>query len=1014
MLLQAKISVPKSDRPLLRRERLLTTLDSASRLLFVNGPAGSGKTSLLISYVSTLERPVIWYTLDSSDADPAVFLRYLTASLATVAPSIHSVLSELIDDRSPEVLIAPAIAQAINTMLPATTLVLDDLHNVEVNGRLAPAIAGVLNALLRYCPSLQVVIASRQMLNLDSIITLLARGEARGVNGDALAFTPDEIDELFVQTFGAPEPVERDRLSTTCAGWTTAVALALTSRAPTTIPAGNDQAMLYAYLANQVLGQLPPVLNDFLLETAVLDYLTSERCDFLRQRADSAELLAETVRHNVFLTAAGVDTYRYHPLFREFLLDRLRRQPAHYQALVTAAIKLAKHEGRWEWAFDLAAQAQRWREAADVIAAVGQQFRVEGRHATLMYWINQLPQSAMRPELWWLKARLLADHGSLDEALLALDFAARGSEHERMLAQLLRAHVEHLQGHLEAAVNLVAPYLKNSSVPPEWRARALRIQSMQLARQGTYDEARQQLQTALDLSRNYGELIDVATINHDLGVVEDLLGKPDRAVQHFRAADACWKQLGEGIHRSTTLNSLGVVLLRLGRTAEAMAQLDVALDLAERFNLPRDLALIRATLGDVGLAMGDFSSATTHYMIAESIAREGGYTWLVHYALAARAHSLRLQGERGALAEVLDQLYAAMPQTQHERSWIKGALGGALWALSLPGAANEVQAALSLLPPSEDHERALLLLLYTQILFGQALVREALHVFEQLQAHAARLSNLQTLTCWAAAAPGLLTLAAERGLPLAVRLHMQMPETVATPAAPPTLTIRTLGTESILRGGTPVGGGGPLTREVFFCLLAVGDRGLSSERLRENVWGETGDLTGQALKTAIKRIRRELCDVRFENGRYVLQLPPQTDYDVDQFLELVRRPTTTERLCAALEFYKGEYLPRITQPWATDLRLTLGNRFVEAAVEVAESLQHSDPQVALEYFRAALQHNPYHVGAMIGAMQAEATLGRRTQALDRFHDYATHMVNELGLDPDQAVHEVYQSLLKGH
>lgn len=1014
MLLQAKLHVPQSDRPLLRRERLLRTLDASARLLFVNGAAGSGKTSLLISYIASLERPVAWYTLDLSDADPAVFFRYLVASLATIEPAIEPVLGELLDEYGAGPLFAPAMAEVVNDRLPPATLIFDDLHTVEIDGRLAPGIAAVLNALLRYCPRLQLVIASRQMLNLDSIITLLARGEARGLNGQALAFTPDEIDALFTQTFGAPNPTECERLSRTCAGWSTAVALALTTQMPTTLPVGDSQSMLYAYLAHQVLDQLPAELRQFLLDTAVLDYVSSQRCDALRHRRDSTELLVELVHRNVFLTATGSDTYRYHPLFREFLLDRLRRQPAHYQALVASAITVAQQEGRWEWAFELAIQAERLDIASQIIATVGQQFRVEGRHATLLHWIEQLPALQIRPALWWLKARLLADHGALDDALIALDFAARGTEHERMLAQLLRAHIEHLQGHVDAAMQLVTPYLDDPHVPPEWRARVLRIQSMQLARQGHYETAQTQLETALALSRDHGELVDVASMHHDLGVVEDLLGDPSRAVHHFRAADACWKQLGEGIHRSTTLNSLGVVLLRLGRLDEATAQLSKALDLAERFSLPRDVALVRATLGDVQLAAGNFDAASTHYLITEEIAREGGYAWLAHYALAARTHCTRLEGDRGTLAALLEQLNASLPQTAHEKAWINAAIAGALWTLQLPGALPAISNALEHLPPAEAYERALMLLLQAQIVFSQGHNRAALHVFDELQQCTAGLPSLQALPYWAAAAPGLLDLAADRTRPLALRIQMQWSHTIAALVTKPTLDIRTLGQEMILRGGEPVRAGGPLTREVFFCLLAAGEHGLSSERLRECIWGEAGDLSGQALKTAIKRIRRELCDVRFDSGRYFVQLPSQARYDVDQFLDLVRRPTTVERLRAGLDLYGGDYLPRITQPWATDLRRSLSDRFVEAAIELADHLQRDDPSTALEYYRAALRVDPYHVGAVVGAMQVEAALGRRTQALDRFQQYATHMVTELGLDPDRTVHAVYQELLKGY
>lgn len=1013
MLLQAKICVPGSDRPLLQRQRLLEALDATSRLLFVTGPPGSGKTSLVINYVQTLYRPVAWYSMDASDADPAVFLCYLTASLATINPAIEAELNRLIEEVSDKGLLASGFAQAINTMLPPATLVLDDLHSVELHGRLDPLIGAVLNALLRYCTSLQFVIASRQMLNLDSFITLLARGEARGLSGQALAFTPEEIDEIFQQTLGMVDPAERQRLSETCAGWATAVALALTTRSTAALPTGDDRTMLYAYLANQVLEQLSPELCEFALDTAILDYIDSQRCDLLRGRSDSAEHLNELIRRNVFVAAAGTNVFRYHPLFREFLLDQLRRQKSRYQTLVTAAVEIAKQERRWEWAFDLATQAGQWSVAAELIAAAGTQLRIEGRHTTLLNWLERLPIQHFHPEHYYLKARLLADKGQMNDALIALDFAARGTEHDRMLAQLLRARIEQTLGHFDVAAELVAPFLDGAQVPSEWQPQVLRLDGVRLARQGQFELAQQRLQAALELLREDGELVDVAIINQDLGVVELGLGAVDRAEQYLRTADACWQQVGEVIHRSTILNNLGVILLKRGRLAEAEQQLLTALEVAQQFGRPRDEAVIRATLGDVALAAGLLAHADEHYGRGYDIAVQNGFGWLTNYMLAARTHSARLRGDRSAIQTALDRLQTVRANTRIERAWIKAAQAGALWTLDRPGASEAIQEALSLLTEAESEadDRTLYALLNAQILFSQGYVRDAQRMFDQVIDYAARLSSINTLACWAAATPGLIQLTAERGELLAVRLLQQAPPAVVAQTTTPALAIRTLGTENIIRNGEPISGGGPLTREVFFCLLAAGKSGLSVDTLRESIWGEMGDPTGQALKTAIKRVRRDICDVVLDGGNYSVRLPTHTEYDVEQFLELVQRPTAVERLQAAVNLYKGPYLLRIEQPWVTDLRDRLAERYVEAQVELGNTLAPTDSQAALEHFRAALSSNPSHVGAVIGAMRAETTLGRRTQALARFQTYATYMVNELGLDPDQVVDQTYRQIL---
>src|SRR5690242_7215407 len=61
------------------RPRLLRRLDRARDrpVTWVWGPPGSGKTSLVASYLKVRKLRVIWYQIDESDADVATFFYYL-------------------------------------------------------------------------------------------------------------------------------------------------------------------------------------------------------------------------------------------------------------------------------------------------------------------------------------------------------------------------------------------------------------------------------------------------------------------------------------------------------------------------------------------------------------------------------------------------------------------------------------------------------------------------------------------------------------------------------------------------------------------------------------------------------------------------------------------------------------------------------------------------------------------------------------------------------------------------
>ena len=81
----AKLSRPKLFGAL-ARERLFGVLDRhrAHPLIWVGGPPGAGKTTLVASYLETRRLDGFWYQVDSGDGDPATFFYYLGVAAAEV------------------------------------------------------------------------------------------------------------------------------------------------------------------------------------------------------------------------------------------------------------------------------------------------------------------------------------------------------------------------------------------------------------------------------------------------------------------------------------------------------------------------------------------------------------------------------------------------------------------------------------------------------------------------------------------------------------------------------------------------------------------------------------------------------------------------------------------------------------------------------------------------------------------------------------------------------------------
>ena len=70
------------------RHRLFDQLDQMreSPVIWISAPAGSGKTTLVSSYIESRKLPCLWYLCDKDDKDPATFFYYMGLAGAKAAP----------------------------------------------------------------------------------------------------------------------------------------------------------------------------------------------------------------------------------------------------------------------------------------------------------------------------------------------------------------------------------------------------------------------------------------------------------------------------------------------------------------------------------------------------------------------------------------------------------------------------------------------------------------------------------------------------------------------------------------------------------------------------------------------------------------------------------------------------------------------------------------------------------------------------------------------------------------
>src|SRR6476620_8650258 len=138
-----------------------------------------------------------------------------------------------------------------------------------------------------------------------------AAGAIHEITSDDLRFRVWEVEELFTLVHREPlSPETAAALTRRTGGWAAGLQLFHLANARKTASArqlavsslGPRARLIRSYLTRNVLDELRPERRRFLVLTSALGLLSASLCDDLLDAADSAEVLEELERDQVFTT----------------------------------------------------------------------------------------------------------------------------------------------------------------------------------------------------------------------------------------------------------------------------------------------------------------------------------------------------------------------------------------------------------------------------------------------------------------------------------------------------------------------------------------------------------------------------------------------------------------------------------------------------------------------------------------------------------------------------------------
>lgn len=1068
-----RTSPAKITRPglsgIVKRERLFRLLDAKRErpVIWISSPAGSGKTKLVAGYFQARHLPCIWYQCDEGDADPGTFFHYMSLAAVNAAPRRRIVLPQLTPEYFQNI---PAFARRYFEQLSSRVLsrrqreffiVLDDYQSVPAEDSFHGMIENALEAV---ASGIHVVIISRNdppaafaRLQANDRLSILQYGDLR--------FTLEEARELVDKRVVDLSPEEIKAVHEKTEGWASGIVLMLER-----VRMEGHETLLYDdvaygrifdYFAGEIFKKADKGIQIFLLKTAFLRSLNTTQAEHLSGERLAGFILTTLNRLNYFTEklAGGGQNYRYHPLFRNYLIKQAKAffSPGELFALQMKAAQTLEDNGNVEDAARLYGDAGEKQQLARIVIDYARIFLRQGRNKTVAEWLAAIPRPMLEGNPWLLywsgmcsfPSDMIHTRNSMEKALSVFQVTNDPAGVYLSWAGIVDSYSysfgewDELDRYIEVFNNLQKMYpfpesdeigliaasrilislilrkIENTRLILHWFEHLSRLleknpfpeiyliatffMSTYYLWKGEYGSNALLLEKAADTLQEDSPPLSVISIKLMTGIHHWVTAQYDTAENVLTAGLAVAEESGIYNYNSLLWSFLAAVKIATGSKA-AEQTIQEQKKAALRSSHPLDMYFYHINSAWLALLNEDARLAAMHMeAIATSSARMGHpyYLALWHIGMAQVMYSQKRTGDARTNISRALEISRSVKSTVIE--WY------------------------SLLVTAWFH-------------FGEGSDKEGMKMLRRGMALGRKHGYVHLEFYQPAVMRFLCAKALEQGIEedysrsLIKKLGLTPPASgmQCLNAAIPDLSnwpypvkIYTLGRFAMFEDGVQIQGAGKMQKkpvEMFKALIAAGGTDVSAASIAEELWPDAdGDLARKSFEATLSRLRRLFDKDIIISGAGQLSINLDCCL-VDSFMlaGIIEKAgkAPARQLCVlcekALSLYKGHFLPDDTAlAWSVQRREMLKNDILQIIFKAGQhSEQAGECEKAMGYYEKGLEIDPLTEELYQRLMICHQKLGRKAAAVKAYHRCSELLFKHLGIKPSAKTETIYSSLLQ--